>query len=374
MAALSPEAIDMLEFALGPKAKRGRGDPNAHRAGKAVAGLGFAPIAGVAGGFSVFGKGTHKQRSANAVAALQRTVAKSPEVMVKVTGRQNGSGHVAANFAYISRLGYGDDKELELVTSEGKELNTWHEMKELADQWQAWEMNDEARRKGSTSLSMVLSMPAGTDASKVLQAAKAFAQSEMADRRWVMALHNDKDHPHVHLTVARRDLDGLRFHPGNEDLFRYRQAFAEKLRDVGIEANATPRKARGVSVKAEATPVYQIAKRGGKSQIAERVKADTVASFIEGKQHTAYDAYLKEQRNEVGAAFRKVSEELVQNPDRQYKDLALAVANFYKDMPTAQSLQSRRVAQMRDRQQQSKDRPNYKAQAKETPGRSERDR
>jgi type IV secretory pathway VirD2 relaxase len=96
-------------------------------------------------------------------------------------------------------------------------------MKALADEWQDWEMADRARRKGASSLSLALSMPAGTDPSKVYAAAKDFAETEMGDRRWVMALHNDTGSPHVHLTVARRDLDGRRFHADKEDLFRYRQ-------------------------------------------------------------------------------------------------------------------------------------------------------
>jgi hypothetical protein len=123
MAALSPEALDMLEFALGPKAKRGRCDPNAHRAGKAIANFGIGVMAApVATGFSAFGRGSHSERSAKAVATLKRTTQRAPEVMVKMTGRQNGSGHVAANFACISRLGYGDDQELQLLTSEGEQI------------------------------------------------------------------------------------------------------------------------------------------------------------------------------------------------------------------------------------------------------------
>jgi hypothetical protein len=35
----------------------------------------------------------------------------------------------------------------------------------------------------------------------------------------VAALHVDRDHPHVHLTIARRDHDGRRFHPNRDDFF-----------------------------------------------------------------------------------------------------------------------------------------------------------
>lgn len=38
-------------------------------------------------------------------AKLARIVRKAPEVVVKVTGRQRGSGHVKAHFDYIGRKG-----------------------------------------------------------------------------------------------------------------------------------------------------------------------------------------------------------------------------------------------------------------------------
>jgi hypothetical protein len=80
-------------------------------------------------------------------------------------------------------------------------------------------MGDDARRKGATSISMILSMPAGTDPERLREAALDFAREEFANRSWVASLHVDRDHPHVHLTFARRDHDGRRFHPSRDDLF-----------------------------------------------------------------------------------------------------------------------------------------------------------
>jgi hypothetical protein len=72
----------------------------------------------------------------------------------------------------------------------------------------------------------------------------------------------DRDHPHVHLTIARRDQDGRRFHPNRDDLFRYRQRFAQKLRDRGIEANATPSRARGIDPKHEPIAAKKMREKG----------------------------------------------------------------------------------------------------------------
>lgn len=341
---LSREALELLEFSLGPKAKRGRGDPNANRVGKqfgkAVFGAAALPV------YSVFGHGSHQQRSGNAVAAINRTVKKTPEVMVKMTGRQNGQAHVAENFSYIARLGWGEDKELELLTSEGKTITNRKEMSGLAREWHLHETADRVRRQGSTSLSFVLSMPPGTDPEKMKSAAAEFAKTEMAGRRWVMGLHTDQAHPHVHLTVARRDIDGKRFHPGKEDLFRYRQTFAEKLRDVGIEANATPRKARGISQKAEKSPIVQIRKRGDTPRADKRTKNDIIAAFMAGKTQAFYDRCLKDQRDDVAQVYKKASMELVTDPDQQNKELAMALGHFFNKMPPAITRQSALVIKM----------------------------
>src|SRR3546814_15211990 len=72
---------------------------------------------------------------------------------------------------------------------------------------------DEARRKGATAIAMVFSMPPGTDPELVREAVRELAESDMANRRWVMALHTAEAHPHVHLIIAGRDNDGRRFKP-----------------------------------------------------------------------------------------------------------------------------------------------------------------
>lgn len=287
--------------------------------------------------WSVFGNGSHQSRNANAKAALARTIAKAPEAMVKVTGRQNGRAHVAANFSYIARIGWGDDKELALLTSEGQTMTTLAEMNELAGQWHAWELQDDARRKGATSLSIILSMPEGTDPDRLHAAARAFAEDEMEGRRWVMGLHTDRDHPHVHLTVARRDLDGRRFHPGKEDLFRYRAKFAEKLRDHGIEANATPRKARGLVHKAERTAIYQIRKRGQLPQVEERRVKEITRAIEAGQKASAKDDGIVFSRRGVLEAYQRSVKELSSSSDESDRKLALDVAYFCQAMPAPAS-------------------------------------
>ena len=337
-ASLSREAIELLEFSLGPKAKRGRGDPKANRASsklaKSAVGAAAMPAAAL---WSIFGNGSHQSRSSNAKATLARTITKAPEAMVKVTGRQNGRSHVAANFTYIARIGWGEDKELALLTSEGQTMTTLAEMNELAGQWHAWELQDDARRKGATSLSFILSMPEGTDADRLHAAARSFAEDEMEGRRWVMGLHTDRDHPHVHLTVARRDLDGRRFHPGKEDLFRYRLKFAEKLRAHGIEANATPRKARGLTRKALHTPIVQMSKRGEDSRYAKRLQREAAVAARVGNASTPFDAEIRQQRIDVLEGYLQAGKELLASTDPNDRQLAAGLGGYTQKLPLIQT-------------------------------------
>jgi len=51
----------------------------------------------------------------------------------------------------------------------------------------------------------------------------------------------------VHISVRAEGRDGKRLNPRKEALHRWRETFAEKLRDRGIEAEASSQATRGVS-------------------------------------------------------------------------------------------------------------------------------
>lgn len=251
-----------------------------------------------------FGGGPQARISGRAIMAADRTSRRVPEVMVRITGRQHGGGHVLANFAYISRLGHGPDEELGLETSEGVVLRDGRDMQILAKDWHNFETDGDARRKGATSISMILSMPSGTDPERLKAAALDFAGEEFANRSWVAGLHVDRDHPHVHITIARRDFDGRRFHPDRDDLFRWRQRFAKKLRERGIEANATPTRARSIDPAHEHIAVRKMRDKGQVPRIdtsrAERARrlrdqgiSDPVEAVLAGRQAIVRATYMR---------------------------------------------------------------------------------
>jgi hypothetical protein len=94
---------------------------------------------------------------------IARTVRRTPEVMVKVTGGGASSGAVSAHFGYISRHG-----ELEIETDEGERipkesqkefLEDWH-LELIAGQYRAPRDEKQEARKVKLVHKIVLSMPA----------------------------------------------------------------------------------------------------------------------------------------------------------------------------------------------------------------------
>lgn len=172
---------------------------------------------------------------------LGRMVRKVPEVMVKVSGGGRGMNRIKAHFDYISRNG-----EVALEDERGQVIAGREAVRDLRQEWKygLYGIPEESHRK--EAFNIVLSMPPGTDRSAVTDAARAFAQIEFGDNhQYVFATHDDERHPHVHLCVKALGTDGTRLNPRKADLQRWRERFAEALRDRGIDANATPRRIRG---------------------------------------------------------------------------------------------------------------------------------
>ena len=295
-----------------------------------------------------FGGGSQARMNNRAVLTAERTSRRVPEAVVRITGRQHGGGHVLANFSYISRLGHGDESELGLETSEGEVLRDGREMQLLAKEWDGWEMDGDARRKGATSISMILSMPTGTDPERLKGAALDFARDEFANRSWVASLHVDREHPHVHLTIARRDHDGRRFHPNREDLFRYRQRFAEKLRTRGIEANATPARARGIDPKHEPIAAVKMREKGQVPQIDKSRIARAQRLRGEGREDPVI-AMLASRQAAVRTTYSRSINELSASPSAVDQHVARSLELFVATMPEPEpnSVRAMRLASER---------------------------
>jgi hypothetical protein len=166
----------------------------------------------------------------------------APQVMVKVTGGGRGMAAIAAHFRYISKNGQLTIEDDRRVDHEGKEA-----LRDLVDQWRfGGSFIDEVSHRRE-AFNVMLSMPRGTDPDAVKGAAREFAQAELEGHRWVMVLHDHQANPHVHLSVRAESISGQRLNPRKGDLQRWRETFAEKLRDRGIQAEATRQLTRGAN-------------------------------------------------------------------------------------------------------------------------------
>jgi type IV secretion system T-DNA border endonuclease VirD2 len=188
-------------------------------------------------------------------AKLARIVRKAPEVVVKVTGRQRGGNHVKGHLGYIGRKG-----DVEIETRDGEVLTA---KEDIADRAAEWSDTLEWRSRPTvSSVSLVFSMPAGTDPDKVLGAVRALAHAELSDNHdYVLALHTDTPRPHVHLTVQAEGLDRIRFNPRPVQLNRFRERFARELRARGVAAEATPRRARGQGIAGSSMALVKLRAR-----------------------------------------------------------------------------------------------------------------
>ena len=188
-------------------------------------------------------------------AKLARIVRKAPEVVVKVTGRQRGGGHVKAHLDYIGRKG-----DVEIESRDGEILTSKEDIAERAAEWS--DTLEWRSRPTVSSVSLIFSMPEGTDPGKVLGAVRALAHAELSDNHdYVLALHTDTPRPHVHLTVQAEGLDRTRFNPRPVQLHRYRERFARELRERGIAAEATPRRARGRGIAGSSMALVKLRAR-----------------------------------------------------------------------------------------------------------------
>jgi hypothetical protein len=199
---------------------------------------------------------------------VQRTLRGSPEVMVKVLSQgATDAKAVAKHLAYLSRRG-----ELEIETDDGEQVQGKKAEKEVMEDWEIGTSGNRRyidRRSATTGKAprlvhkLIFSMPSGTPPQKVLQAVQTLAREEFAlTHRYAMVLHTDQPHPHVHLVVKALGENGKRLNIKKPMLRRLRHEFARNLRELGVDANATERGARGKAGRALRSGAFRLAERG----------------------------------------------------------------------------------------------------------------
>jgi hypothetical protein len=235
----------------------------------------------------------------------------APQVMVKVTGGGRGMGAIAAHLRYIAkggRLPMEDDRG---VVREGKEA-----LRGIVDQWRFGGSRIPEVSERREAFNIMLSMPAGTKPEVVRIAARQFAKAELANHRYVMVLHTHQANPHVHLAVRAEGRDGKRLNPRKQDLWRWREMFAERLRELGIEAGASSRIARG--------------SRHCNERLWQRKAYDEGRGRNRGGNA---EAKLTPARRNAAQAWCEIAKALASSEDVADRELGQSVVNYARWLP-----------------------------------------
>jgi Relaxase/Mobilisation nuclease domain len=267
---------------------------------------------------------------------IARTVGRTPEVMVKVVNKGSSSAAgVGGHVGYIGRQG-----AVELETDEGEVLQGPEVGNALLEDWNL----DLIQQRGKINLTpnkpkqpprlvykLIFSMPAGTPPEKVQAAVRNFATEEFAlKHRYVMALHTDEPHPHVHLVLKARSEDGQRLYLRKATLRQWREGFATHLRALGVAANATPRHVRGETRPRKSDGIFRAMSRGESTHFRKRVEA-VHGELVKGKlQVESGKAKLIRTRQEVRRRWQAVSDELTR---QGHPEIAAQVKRYVEQMP-----------------------------------------
>ncbi|KAK6024702.1 relaxase/mobilization nuclease domain protein [Ostertagia ostertagi] len=251
---------------------------------------------------------------------------RSPQAVMKISGGGRGMTAIAAHFRYISRNGLEkleDDRGLQHSGSEG--------LRELRDQWRhAGTFIPEVSTRRE-AINLVLSSPAGTDPQALLRAARAFARTALTDHRYVMALHTDRDHPHVHLTVRLMSTSGKRLQNWTHKEY-WRRIYAGKLREQGVDVEATRQCVRG---------------ENRNPQRHWKIKASRTANAREPEPSKKSGDWYFNSRSDAALAWGHMMHALKDSEMSEDRELAESIGKFVRSTPFFQeviAIRSRAVA------------------------------
>ena len=134
-----------------------------------------------------------------------------------------------------------------------------------------------------------------------------------------MVLHTHQANPHVHLSVRAEGWDGQRLNPRKEDLRRWRETFAERLRGWGIEAEASSQVTRGTRHRNER--VWE-----SKTVTSRRERPASAEALPSGIGRQALQAWAEIMRA------------LAVSPDDSDRKLAQSIGHYLGRMPAVQAI------------------------------------
>ena len=157
----------------------------------------------------------------------------------------------------------------------------------------------------------------------------------------------------MHLAVRWLGREGERLNPKKADLEAWRQGFARALRDRGVAAEATPRRARGVSLKPERMPLRRLRERheAAIGAPAHRIRSAYLeagrAAFGGATEPAAWERRLAERQARIRQLYGAQAELLKGSADPDDRKLGVEVERFVLGMPLPDSRRLELARQLR---------------------------
>ena len=232
---------------------------------------------------------------------------------------RGGGTHTKAQLT--RQLEYLTTKSSHIIDStgglDGKATLTGKEIKDVASEF-AKKWGEGFNPKLGHTTHMLMSYPIGTRSEDVRDitaaVAERFFRNEQGNFDYLIAVHEDRDHPHAHIVLNRRSEEGEIFYLGRDHRFNYddfRTAMVEEADKVGVRLEATRRVDRGVLTYSARTGEVYAAKEEGRAPVERaRVGEDLARAAAEivvaSKVYGALSAEASEEGREdiANALFR----------------------------------------------------------------------
>ena len=225
-----------------------------------------------------------------------------------------------------NQLDYLTTKSTHIVDSsgflDGKAKLEAGDIKDLTERFaKRWDAGFKPKLGQTTH--MLMSFPIGTRGEDVrdiaTDVAERYFQTDEGHFDYIIAVHEDRDHPHAHLVLNRRSQEGEFFFLGRNHRFNYddfRLAMVEEAEKYGVRLEATRRVDRGVVHYPARTSEVCAAKEEGRApRERERVGQDLTRTLAEiANTRTVYHSLAaeasREAREDIAAALFRAGEVL----------------------------------------------------------------
>ena len=143
-----------------------------------------------------------------------------------------------------------------------------------------------------------------------------------------MLFRSHQANPHVHISVRAESKHGKRLNPRKADLHRWRETFAERLREYGVEAEATRQATRGRNRNYD--PLW-------------RIKAREEGRLRTSRPTAKSSPQASATRSDAVETWMQVGRALATSADKSDRELARSIAAFVQEMPPASPTAATRI-------------------------------